>query len=171
MSYITKTVGDKVVLGLLMTKDGAALTGLSPTLEIRRTSDDYYLDFGAVVPPFWVASGGTSEKVLAETTWLPGYYTWTFDQEFYENVKNDYTVIYRNSSPYPLIEIETLSYDNMFVFDIALIRKMHTNKQTLEAISQTHLRHVVFDDDKVTPIYTADITLNTPGTIETRDPL
>ena len=170
MSYILKSVGDSTVLGALLTKDGSPLSGLYPTLELRRNSDTLYLDFSALAPPFWVSSGGQQQLTLSEASWLPGYYFWTFDQLVYDNTKNDYTAIYRNSGLYTMTEIEIISFQESPKLDVSFIRKMFANKQTLQQVATDHMIHTVFDDDKTTPIYGADITINVPLATETRDP-
>jgi hypothetical protein len=171
MSYIEKTVGESVVLALLLTKDGAPLSGLSPTLEIRRNADQLYFDFSASIAPYWIASGGQQLLNLPEAAWLPGYYTWNFNQGLYDSGKNDYTVIYRNDPPYPTTSVEIVSFTNEFVFDVSFIRKMLANKQTLKQLAADHMQHKVFDDDELTQIYEADITIDTMNAIETRDPV
>jgi hypothetical protein len=170
MSYIEKTVGDSVVLGVVLTKNGAPLTGLAPTLELRRGSDDKYFDFAASVPPYWLSSGGAQTLVLPEVSWLPGYYRWTFDQGLYDSGQNEYTAIYRNGSPYSMLDIEIIAFSNEFTIDVSLIRKMLTNKQKLKAVSATHMEHTVYDDDKLTEIYSANIDLDNLNATETRDP-
>lgn len=171
MSYIVKTIGEKVVLGVLLTKDSAPLSGLVPTVEIRRNSDGWYLDFSAVAPPFWKTVGGTREKVMPERSWCPGFYSYTFDQGYYDNIKDDYVVIYRNIAPYILYENEVISFNNEIAVDVSFIRKLLANHQTLEYLAPSHLVHTVFDDDKTTQVYKADITKNLAGTVETRDPV
>lgn len=168
--YIVKKIGETVTLGLLLTKNGEGLTGLSPTVEIRRNVDGRYFDFAAVSTPYWKTSGGQKEKILPERVWLSGYYTWVFDHATYDNIENEDTVIYRNLSPYRLVEVELVAFESNTLADVEYIRKILTNKQTLEQLAQDHYHHEVFDDDKITPIYEADITM-TGGILETRDPL
>jgi hypothetical protein len=170
MSYITKTVGEKTVLGLLMTKNGVPLTGLTPTIELRRNVDGKYFDFSATVPPYWETSIGQVQLVLPECSWLGGYYSWEFDHALYDNVANEYTAIYRNTGTYPLTNIEVVSYGNTVGIDISFIRKMLANKQTLQAVATDHMIHIVYDDDLITPVYHADITLNGLTSTETRLP-
>jgi hypothetical protein len=171
MSYIDKTVGDSVVLGVVLTKNGAPLTGLLPTLELRRGSDDKYFDFSASMAPYWLSTGGSQTIVIPEVSWLPGYYRWTFDQGMYDAGPNEYTAIYRNVSPYSMMDIEIVNFANEFTLDVSLIRKMLTNKQTLKSVSATHMEHKVFDDDKVTEIYAASLDLDNLNATETRDPV
>lgn len=170
-SYIIKTIGERVVLGVLLTKQGVPITGEHPTIEIRRNADGFYLDFSASSAPYWKTNGGTKEKVLPERSWMPGFYSWHFDHGLYDGTKNDYTVIYRNPLPYRLYQNEIISFNNEILFDITYLRKILTNKQTLEHLSAQHMEHVVFDDDKQTEIYRADITLDISGSKETRDPV
>lgn len=160
MSYIVKTIGEKVVLGVLLTKENVALTGLSPTLEIRRNVDGWYLDFAATSAPYWKTTGGQKELVLPEKTWLPGYYTWTFDHAVYDGVKNDYTAVYRNDAPYRLLELEVLSFNNESAFDIKRILRHLENDQDLEALATDHFEHRVYEDDGVTVMHAADIQLD-----------
>lgn len=171
MSYIVKTIGEKVSLGVLLTQNGNPVSGESPTVEIRRNVDGWYLDFGAVAPPYWKTAGGQREKLLPEKSWATGFYTWTFDHSVYDNTKNDYTIIYRNVAPFRLYEIEIVSFNNEMSFDIEFIRKLLANKQTLESLTPQQMKHTVFDDDKSSIIYEADITLSGSGSVETREPL
>lgn len=167
MSYIIKTIGDKVTLSLLLTKKGAGVTGLSPTVEVRRNADDLYLDFSAVSPPYWVSTGGQREKILTEQSWLGGYYTWLFDQSVYEagGAIGEYTIIYRHDAPFKLLASEVIAFD-----DIPLtILKYLRNYQELEKLSATHFTHKVFEDDKVTLMQEVDITQ--VGDKEIRDPV
>lgn len=110
MSYITKFVGEKVMLSAVLTKDGSGISGLSPTLEIRRNSDGLYLDFSASASPYWRSTGGQKELVLTESSWQIGYYAWNFDQGLYDVGPAEYTVIYRNDPPYPLMQVEIMSF-------------------------------------------------------------
>ena len=170
MGYITKTVGEATVLGLLMTKNGVPLTGLTPTLELRRNADGMYFDFSASAPPYWQTSIGQQVLVLPECPWLGGFYSWDFKHAIYDNVANEYTAIYRNAGMYPLTNLEIVSYGNTVGVDISFIRKMLANKQTLHAVATDHMSHVVFDDDNTTPIYSAEITLDGLTATETRLP-
>jgi len=171
MSYIVKTVGERVVLGVLLTKSSIPISGESPTLEIRRNIDGYYFDFSAVSAPYWVTSGGTKEFILPETLWMPGFYSWLFDHGAYDVGEADYTAIYKNDVPYRLYANEVFAFTSKGVFDIEYIRKVLTNKQTLTQLTAQHMEHVIFDDDKATEIYRASIDLDVGGSIETRDPL
>lgn len=171
MPYIVKTIGEKITLGILITKSGQGIGGLSPTIEIRRNADDKYLDFSAGAPPFWISTGGTPTHVLSETTWCTGNYTWVFDQGYYDNTKNEYTVIYKNDPPYRTLLTETISFDNTVALDVSFIRRMLANYQTLTFLTPAHYRHEVLDDAKVDTIYKADITINPTGTVETRNPV
>lgn len=110
MAYITKFVGEKVVLSAVLTKDGLGISGLSPTLEIRRNSDGLYFDFSAMASPYWRSTGGLKTKALPESTWQVGYYSWTFDQGIYDVGPAEYTAIYRNDPPYPLLQVEIMSF-------------------------------------------------------------
>lgn len=171
MSYITKTVGEKTVLGLLMTKNGLPLTGLTPTLELRRNADGKYFDFSATVPPYWQTSIGQVQLVLPEMSWMGGFYAWEFDHALYDNAANEYTAIYRNTGTYPLTNIEIVSYGNTVGIDISFIRKMLANKQTLKAVATDHMVHKVYDDNEVDIVYQADITLDGLSATETRQPV
>lgn len=170
MSYYVKKVGDAATLSILMTKSGSGLTGLSPTIEIRRMSDGFYLDFNATVAPYWKTSGGSKEKTLPERVWLPGYYTWVFDQSIYEDggVVAEYTVIYRHGTPYRTLLTETWSFEYTSDDRIERVINHLENYQELEKLAEDHWKHTVFEDDKTTPMHTADITLS--GNKEIRDP-
>ena len=175
LSYIVKNIGETATLGLVLRSSGTPITGESPTVEVRRMSDSLYLDWSAVSAPFWVSGGGLREKPLVEQSWMPGFYTTLFDQGLYDNTNNEYTVIYRNTGLYPVYDNEVFSFeqglDASLAADVSFIRKILTNKQTLEQLSTTLMHHQVLDDDEVTPVYDADITINVGGNIETRQPL
>lgn len=177
MLNVYRTIGDTVMLGVMLTESDAPLIGLSPTVEVRRQSDDLYLDFSASSTPYWASSGGQREQTLTEQSWLPGYYIWSFNQALYEagGKKEDYNVVYRNPLPYRLLEVEVVTFANEAVFDVEFIRKMLANYQTLlhKEGEPDELIHEVFDDDKSTLIYHADITLEDrpEGQTEIRDPV
>jgi hypothetical protein len=142
MAYITKTVGDKIILGILLTKDGIPLPGLTPTLELRRNADGKYFDFSAVAPPYWITVGGQLLLTLPEISWLNGFYSWDFDQGVYDTGKKDYTAIYRNPSPYAVTDIDVVSFDDVLNVDVSFIRKMLANKQTLRQVSASEMEHI-----------------------------
>lgn len=169
---IIKSVNSKALLGILISVDGEPLSGLNPTIEIRRFSDGLYFDFSAIGQPYWVSSGGAKLKILPESTWQSGFYYWMFDHSIYDPDKiDDYIVFYRNPSPYRLIETEVLSFDNIIPQEVSKIRKTLTNKQTLHAISSTKMIHTIYEDDQITVHRTADISLNALGDTEIRVPL
>ena len=152
MSYISKTVDDSATLSLLLTKSANPVTGLSPTAEVRRASDDLYLDWAAIVAPYWVSSGGQREKAMPEKAWQGGYYSVEFDQSVYDpGVVEEYFVIYRNASPYKVLETETIAFS--VPFDPGLAANMHRiiqhleNDQDLRKIAAGHFFHKVYDDN------------------------
>jgi hypothetical protein len=69
-----------------------------------------------------------------------------------------------------MLDIEIIAFANEFTIDVSLIRKMLTNKQKLKAVSATHMEHTVYDDDKITEIYSSNIDLDNLNATETRDP-
>jgi hypothetical protein len=144
-NYISKGVGDKVTLGVLVVKNGVGMSGLIPTLELRRNSDGAYFNFAAVAAPWWVTSGGQRELVLAESSWQDGYYTWEFDQSLYDpDAVREYTAFYRSLAPNAFIENEVVSFGN---FDLRFIRQILANEQDLENVGPSQFRHTVFDDN------------------------
>jgi len=162
VSYIEKVVNSSVTLGILMTKSGQGLTGLSPTIEIRRHSDDHYLDFSAGVAPFWVTTGGQRELTLPEQPWLGGWYTWAFDHATYDpDAQEDYSVIYRNTVPYRTLLTEILSFTSAIGNAFEYIRTLLENDQDLVKHSNERYEHKIYGDAGETgpTVYEADITL------------
>jgi len=111
-AYITKFTGESATLGTVITANGIPVSGESPTLEIRRTSDDLYFDFSAVSAPFWVSSGGVKEGLLVEASYQQGFYTYIFDHATYGDDEHEFRVLYRNSAPYPLLIVEVMSFSD-----------------------------------------------------------
>jgi len=171
-NYVSKNVNESVTLAVLVTKAGSGITGLTPTLELRRNSDGLYFDFGATTAPYWVASGGQQTMVLPESAWQDGYYGWVFDHEEYDQGNLDeYTAIYRNVGGYPFVEIEVVSFANRVAADITLIRQILANDQDLECAGSYYL-HRVYDDlgaSGGTVVHEKKISLN-GSTEERRDP-
>lgn len=96
-------------------------------------ADGKYFDFSALSDPKWKTSGGSKEKVLPEKSWLPGYYSYQFDQSVNEPIQADYTFIYRVSEGiYSMTEVEVVSFNNKkFIDAFAEIKAL------LEALSTT----------------------------------
>jgi len=109
-TYITKFVGESVTLGVVLTSGGLPISGESPTLEIRRTSDNKYFDFSAVSAPYWISVGGLKEGFLTETSYQQGFYTYLFDHALYGDDEPEFRVIYRNPDPYPLLIVEVMGF-------------------------------------------------------------
>lgn len=149
MSYIVRASGSPVVLSLTLTKSAVPVTGLAPRIEIRRHSDEFYLDFGAVAAPFWVSAGGTQERVLPEASWQQGLYFWKFDHSAYEpaNTEDEYTVVYRLDPPFRFLATETLGFTRQLLgSDLELLRQVQINEQDLIEHSNTNFEHKVYDD-------------------------
>lgn len=149
MSYIVRASGSPVVLSLTLTKSAVPVTGLSPRIEVRRHSDEFYLDFSATASPFWVASGGQRERTLPEASWQSGFYFWTFDHGAYEpaDTEDEYTVVYRVDPPFRFLATETLGFTRQLLgSDLEKLRQMAFNEQDLVEHTNAHFEHKVYDD-------------------------
>jgi len=123
MSYIVNSVNSKVMTGVMIKEYGVGITGLTPTVEIRRISDSKYFDFAAVGEPYWLSTGGQRERTLPPAPWFDGLYQWEFDQSVYDQDKIDtYEILYRNDSPYKLVATELMSFEQAGL-DVAAIRE------------------------------------------------
>ena len=111
-TYISKFSGEQVTLGVVLTSNGAPVSGQTPTLEFRRTSDDKYFDFSAVISPFWISVGGTKEGLLVETSYQQGFYAYVFDHALHGEDENEFRVIYRNPNPFPLLIVEVVGFSD-----------------------------------------------------------
>jgi hypothetical protein len=164
---INVRVGDTVPLGVQLVEDGTGVTGLSPTVELRRLSDEAYFDWTGLS---WVTVGGTRETVLVEKTWLPGLYLLPWDQQTYDGGNEErYVAIYRNTvAPYEFNIVEIYHFDYTWAADAELTQKLvGAKKTTLERINANEYEFVTFDDDKTTVIRTERLT-NVPP-VETRE--
>lgn len=162
MAVIKKSLNENAILKLLLTLEGAGIPSLSPSIEIRRRSDDKFLDFDATVTPFFVASGGSKEKTMVESTFLAGLYEHVFDPNAVgETTQEEYLMIYRsNSVDFPFIDIDEFLYESgpdQINTDLALIIKLLDNDNSLDALSTTKYEYIIFDDDGTTPIRKYDI--------------
>lgn len=166
---VYSVVGDSVVLGLHLTEDGAGVTGQTPTLEIRRLRDGRYLDFSAVASPYWKTTGGTKEKVLLPKSYLPGLYTFTFNQDTYDpGARETYVAIYRNTTPdYEVEETEFHAFTWEWEADVKFIRKLLENNSFVEMLTESLVEHTWFDTDGSTPILKHKITKS--GVFESRE--
>ena len=166
---VYSVVGDSIVMGLHLTEDGSSVVGQTPTLEIRRLRDGRYLDFAAVSAPYWKTSGGSKEKTLVAKSYLPGLYTFTFNQETYDpEARETYVAIYRNTDPVYGVELtEFHSFTWEWEKDVTFIRKLLENNSFVEMLTESLVEHTWFDTDGSTPILRHKITK--AGAFESRE--
>lgn len=166
---IYSVVDDSVVLGLHLVEEGAGVAGQTPTLEIRRLRDGRYLDFAAVSAPYWKTSGGSKEKTLVPKSYLPGLYTWTFDQSVYDpGVRESYVAIYRNAGPdYPVEITEFHDFTYEWEKDVKFIRDLLENNSMVEEISDNEVHHTWYADNGTDEVLKHKITK--AGAIESRE--
>ena len=110
---VHRVVGDTITMGVMLTRRGIPVTGETISVELRRLSDGRYFDWTTLV---WSTSPtGDKEDNLTEKTWLPGFYTKSWDHSVYDpdNIA-DYTAIYRNAvapNQFTVVEIYSFNID------------------------------------------------------------
>lgn len=166
-------VGDTKLLWLLLVESGNGVGGQSPTLEIRRNRDWYYIDFDTNT---FVDTGGRREEDMPEQVDTTGFYTFDFTPENYgETDRETYTIFYRNdSTEYGVLHAEEITFetygnvtDDVYA-TMEFLRKILTNKTILRKLGIEHYKQFFYDDDNTTIIKTDDITL--VNNDEIRDP-
>jgi len=165
-----KNIGESSHLGVLIVKEGVGIVGEAPTIEIRRSRDNAYLDFSATADPFFVSSGGQQKLPLAPSASQDGLYEYQFNpQDANEELTENYTVLYENvSTEYPILDFETLNYSAELIDRLAFIRKILDNNQTLSRVSNIEAVNIVFDDDGTTPVSEHRIELSGNDEIRTK---
>ena len=112
-----KSIGDDTLLGILLLEGSTGVTGEFPTIEIRRKSDNFYLDFLASSSPFFVATGGLKKKILTPSPYQDGLYTYNYTPSAVgETVPEEYVILYENVSPsYSMLDFEILAYTESLI--------------------------------------------------------
>lgn len=113
MSFsIVRHVGEDHIVQLLVTKDGVGISGLSPTIEIRRLSDGKYLNHNTSVAPFWTTVGGSKTLPMTEVSWAAGLYKYKFRPTLVDSAKvDDFDFIVINEHPeYAVYKVEHVIY-------------------------------------------------------------
>jgi len=135
---------------------GSPVSGLTPTLEIRRMSDEKYFDFGAVAAPWFIDSGGTKQLTLSESTNVPGLYRYEFDSEAAELVTGDeLSFIVQNTGANAFYETEHVVFEDdipnilakvMTIYQVETGRwKLDPNANTMTFYDESDSPFLVFD--------------------------
>ena len=156
MQTITRQLGSGHNLQLLMTKNGTGIAGQTPLVEVRRLSDNKYLDHSALVVPFWVTSGGVRQIVMPPVPWLSGAYSFFFNPLAVGiSVYEVFDFIVTNTGTYALTDIEHVIYEEMedkvdgLVNMIVYLYKINRNRLKIDKVANTL---TLYEDDQVTPL-------------------
>ena len=154
---IIRAMGVVHPLELMVTSEGSGISGLSPTLEIRKPSDGTYFDFSAVAAPYWVSSGGAQTMVLPEVSYLPGMYRYEFDSSVPDYgivTGTELMFIAKNGGGYPLVLVESVIFEDPMGAMLRFIYKMEKGRWKLDAATNTM---TFYDEDDVTPLKVFDM--------------
>jgi hypothetical protein len=158
---IIRDNGTPYPVQLLMTKNGNGIGGQTPTIEVRKMSDGKYLDFSAVMPPYFVSTGGQQTEVMTPAPWLSSLYQYMFVPA---NVGitgiEQFTFVVRNVGVYPVLETECVIYDTIsptieqILTIVEKILKTKVNRLKIDKVANTL---TYYDDDQITPLYVFDL--------------